>query len=144
MLQCQHNDSNFILVTATFLALLNEFYSFFFSGQLTLMSWESVFGRSYLTSAEMFQDYPGMSLLEQSLLRKFAGPLPVVAVIASFLSFSRNVVWTADCLLSSINSVIWYWCVQNVVFRSWCFSSFSLNTLDWAVDNCTWSLFFLI
>lgn len=43
-------------------------------------------------SSMMVQDYPGMSLLEQSLLRKFAGPLPVVAIIASFLSFSRNAV----------------------------------------------------
>lgn len=38
------------------------------------------------------QDYSGMSMLEHCLLRKFAGPLPVVAVITSFLSFSRNVV----------------------------------------------------
>ena len=45
-----------------------------------------------------------MSLLEQSLLRKFAGPLPVVAVIASFLSFSRDAVWTADSLFSLIVS----------------------------------------
>jgi hypothetical protein len=37
------------------------------------------------------QNYPGTSLLEQSLFRKFVGPLSVIAVIASFLSFSRNV-----------------------------------------------------
>jgi len=54
----------------------------------------------------MVQDYPGMSLLEQSLLRKFAGPLPVVAVIASFLSFSRNVVWTDTDIFSQIVSNI--------------------------------------
>lgn len=38
------------------------------------------------------QNYPSTSLLEQSLFRKFVGPLSVIAVIASFLSFSRNVV----------------------------------------------------
>lgn len=53
-------------------------------------------------SAGVVQDYPGMSLLEQSLLRKFAGPLPVVAVIASFLSFSRNAVWTAHYSVVSL------------------------------------------
>ncbi|XP_024375793.1 uncharacterized protein [Physcomitrium patens] len=47
------------------------------------------------------KDYPGMSLLEQSLLRKFAGPLPVVAIIASFLSFSRN----ADMQLASVRAL---------------------------------------
>ncbi|KAG0574974.1 hypothetical protein KC19_VG307200 [Ceratodon purpureus] len=47
------------------------------------------------------KDYPGMSLLEQSLLRDFAGPLPVVAVIASFLSFSRN----ADMQLASVKAL---------------------------------------
>ncbi|CAM6047081.1 unnamed protein product [Sphagnum compactum] len=37
------------------------------------------------------KNYPSTSLLEQSLFRKFVGPLSVIAVIASFLSFSRNV-----------------------------------------------------
>jgi hypothetical protein len=45
------------------------------------------------------QNYPGTSLLEQSLFRKFVGPLSVIAVIASFLSFSRNV----DLQLASAN-----------------------------------------
>jgi len=47
------------------------------------------------------KEYPGMSLLEQSLLCKFAGSLPAVAVIASFFSFSRNV----DMQLASLKAL---------------------------------------
>ena len=55
-----------------------------------------------------------MSLLEQSLLCKFAGSLPAVAVIASFFSFSRNAVKMQSLftfLLELCFSLLCSWCL---------------------------------